>query len=349
MKRKIGFAIFTSYLIIGIITFMNDSPSNEISNQEEIIQVNQQLNSSVEVEKREITLNGLDSFIGKPSEVIEREFGKPIRVDKSIYDYDWWIYNQDPSQYIQIGVENNIVTTIYAIGEELNTEPFIIGQPIDEIINTFSLEQLISFTANNNNYRFELSEQDLEIRPLVKVNDVYIQLYFDRYSNKLSSIRYMDANTLIKQRPYELVYRGDLLSSEELSIEELALVEQGVAKQILDLTNIIRNQHNLPAVQWNEEAAIVAHKHSKEMYDENYFSHTSPLSGGLPERLKEGNVYYFSAGENIAAKYIDGIAVMVGWLNSKSHRETLLNENFTNLGVGVYKKYYTQNFIESWE
>ncbi|MEK1830243.1 CAP domain-containing protein [Priestia megaterium] len=51
------------------------------------------------------------------------------------------------------------------------------------------------------------------------------------------------------------------------------------------------------------------------------------------------------AGENIASNYQDGIAAVEGWLNSEGHRKALLNKEFTRLGVGVYEKYYTQNFI----
>lgn len=38
-------------------------------------------------------------------------------------------------------------------------------------------------------------------------------------------------------------------------------------------------------------------------------------------------------------------AVVEAWLNSRSHRQTLLNAELTHLGVGVYKRHYTQNFI----
>ena len=65
----------------------------------------------------------------------------------------------------------------------------------------------------------------------------------------------------------------------------------------------------------------------------------------MAHRLEVGKVTYRSAGENIAANYVDAIAVTEGWLNSKGHRESLLNKEFTQLGVGVYEKYYTQNFI----
>jgi uncharacterized protein YkwD len=82
------------------------------------------------------------------------------------------------------------------------------------------------------------------------------------------------------------------------------------------------------------------------MSTNQYFDHVSPTKGGLAERLAQGNVSYLLAGENIAAKYIDGIAAIEGWLNSEGHRETLLHEEYNYLGVGVYEKYYTQNFVQ---
>jgi uncharacterized protein YkwD len=85
------------------------------------------------------------------------------------------------------------------------------------------------------------------------------------------------------------------------------------------------------------------------MYETDNFSHTSEKFGELSDRLDVGDVFYQLAGENIAANYIDGPAVVEGWLNSKGHRETLLNKEYTHLGVGVYHKYFTQNFIQKWD
>ncbi|WP_373370355.1 CAP domain-containing protein [Alkalicoccobacillus plakortidis] len=50
-------------------------------------------------------------------------------------------------------------------------------------------------------------------------------------------------------------------------------------------------------------------------------------------------------GENIALNYVDGAAAVEGWLNSEGHRVNLLHEGFTELGVGVYEKSFTQNFL----
>jgi uncharacterized protein YkwD len=296
-----------------------------------------------------IKTNGLFSYIGKSSREIEKLLGKPVRIDRSSYDYHWWIYNQDPKSYIQVGIYNNKVVTVYGIGENIDITPFKIGQPLHEIYQILPIDQSVSLEVHDNSYRFELSEEDLNTRPLLPINGVFAQLYIDRFTGKLSSIRIMDGETLIKLRPYELVYRGELITAKELSPEEKAEVQKDNEKQIFDITNIIRLRHHLQPLKWDETTAEVAFKHSKDMYEGNYFSHQSPTNGSLADRLANGGVFFQMAGENIAAKYVDGIAAVEGWLNSKSHRETLLNEDFTHLGVGVYDLYYTQNFIKPWE
>ena len=97
---------------------------------------------------------------------------------------------------------------------------------------------------------------------------------------------------------------------------------------------------------WDEETAEVAYLHSKDMSETNTFSHTSEQFGDLTERLIKGNIPFELAGENIAANYLDAPSVIHGWLNSNGHRNSLLSDKFTHIGVGVYKKYYTQNFVK---
>ncbi|MBE4908855.1 CAP domain-containing protein [Bacillus luteolus] len=292
---------------------------------------------------------GLFTYMGKAVEEIEELLGKPTRVDQTAYEYDWWIYNHYPNAYIQVGIKDNKVVTVYGIGDEINAHPLSINQTMGEIQEQFDFENTISLTAKGNSYRFELTEEERQQRPLVVFGDIFVQLYFDKITGKLSSIRLMDNEVLVMQRPYELVYRGELLSAKDLSEDEWKSIEKGIETQILDITNMMRFRHNLGPVKWHEETSIVAYKHSEDMRNNDFFSHDSPTNGGLADRLAKGEVLYQLAGENIAAKYVDGIAVVEGWLNSEGHRETLLNEKFTHLGVGVFEKYYTQNFIQTWE
>ena len=91
----------------------------------------------------------------------------------------------------------------------------------------------------------------------------------------------------------------------------------------------------------------MARKHSEDMALENYFSHESPVTGNLADRLKEAGIEHRKAGENIAFNYVDAIEAVHGWLNSPAHRDVLLDKDFTHLGTGAYGKYYTQDFIRA--
>jgi uncharacterized protein YkwD len=304
-------------------------------------------NTNYSTQKR--PTEGISNFIGKDISFLKKNLGSPARIDPSYYGYEWYIYNADHENYMQVGVEDGKVVTIYAMGKEIDVTPFKIGQSIEEIFSTVFIETYIDIGLEDGSYRFELNDTDVNMRPLIQLDDVYAILYFDKFTSTLSSIRLLDAPTLIKQRPYELVYRGELLESKPIEESEWELIERATEQQIFDLTNILRLRHNLDVVHWDEKVSEVALGHSQDMYESEFFSHTSERFGELSNRLDVGDVFYQLAGENIAANYIDGPAVVEGWLNSKGHRETLLNKEYTHLGVGVYHKYFTQNFIQRWD
>lgn len=288
---------------------------------------------------------GLALLIGQDISILEKDYGTPKRIDESMYGYQWYIYNENYNRYLQVGVENKRIVTIFALGENLDVAPFEIGQPVEEIFNTQFFDTNINLDVNGNTYRFELNDTDLNLRPMVQLGDIFVQLYIDKFTGNLSSVRFLDAETLVKQRPYELVYHGQLIKPPVLSEEAMNIVDQGTEQQIFDITNALRISHNVKPLVWDEKTSEVAFEHSKDMAENNDFSHTSKKFGDLANRLKTAKVAYQSAGENIAANYTDGPAVVEGWLNSKEHRDSLLYKGYSHLGVGVYEKYFTQNFI----
>lgn len=288
---------------------------------------------------------GVLSLIGKESNEVTELFGEPSRIDLSSFNYEWWIYDKSDESYMQVAVQNGRVVSIYALGDELDLEPFSIGQRIEQIYQTFHPEILVNVEYNDFTYQFELSEEDLGMRPLIKIGDVFAQVYVDKFTGQVTSVRFLSAEVLVLQRPYEMIYRGELPEARELSEDEWSLVERGNEQQIFAITNIVRKRFELEEVEWDEKTADVALLHSLDMHENNYFAHESPTNGNLGDRLENGEVAFRGAGENIAAKYVDGVAAFEGWLNSKGHRDTLLNEDYTFLGVGVYRNHYTQNFI----
>lgn len=288
---------------------------------------------------------GLSVYIGMSADSLISAYGQPRRIDPTAYGYEWWIYNGFKGTYMQAGVLDGSIVTIFALGNSLNVSPYKIGQSIEEIYRSTLLDTEITLSSENGTYRFELSEHDLNIRPLVQLGDIYAQLNIDKFTSTLSSIRFYDKETLISQAPYEMAYRGELITPAEPDEEEWLNIEKGNSEQIFDITNVIRSRFDLDPLVWNEELANVAYKHSKDMFQNSYFDHESPEFGDLSDRLNINEIDFQLAAENIAADYVDGPAAVEGWLNSEGHRNSLLGKEFNELGVGVFQKYYTQNFI----
>jgi uncharacterized protein YkwD len=288
--------------------------------------------------------DGLHLYINSSSSDVINTFGEPDRKDPTAYGYEWWIY-KGKNDYAQFAVKDQIIVSAFGIGDGFQPEPFNIGQSRDVIKQQVQFPSEIKFSFEGNHYTFTLSNKDLQMRPIVRLENGWVQLYFDTFTNKLSNVRYLNTETLLLHRPYTIQYRGTLPEQKAMSRERWSEVERANEKQVFDLSNIIRKRFNLKRLDWHNKVSQVAFGHSKDMSINEYFAHESPTHGDLGDRLAAGNVMYSFAGENIASNYVDSLSAVEGWLNSEGHRKALLHKDYTHLGVGVYEKYYTQNFI----
>lgn len=125
---------------------------------------------------------------------------------------------------------------------------------------------------------------------------------------------------------------------------------QTETEAVLKLVNEERAKQGLGKLTLSTKLNEVAFAKSKDMAVNRYFSHQSPTYGSPFDMLKKFGVSYRSAGENIAAGQRTPQEVMNSWMNSSGHRANILNNNYTELGVGYYKggsygHYWTQTFV----
>ena len=111
-----------------------------------------------------------------------------------------------------------------------------------------------------------------------------------------------------------------------------------------------RSKRGLSELSFNTELSNVATLKSQDMINKNYFDHTSPTYGSPFDMMKQFNISYRTAGENIAKGQRTPAEVVNSWMNSSGHRANILNANFTDIGIGVAKSsngtlYWTQMFI----
>jgi hypothetical protein len=120
---------------------------------------------------------------------------------------------------------------------------------------------------------------------------------------------------------------------------------------MLNLVNKERRSNGLNALEIDPKLQLMARRYSQEMIDNDFFSHTSPISGELLDRVTKAGVTdgWLLAGENLAgAPTVE--SAFQGLMNSPTHKENILETKYTHVGIGSidggpYGKMFSQEFI----
>jgi len=104
--------------------------------------------------------------------------------------------------------------------------------------------------------------------------------------------------------------------------------------KMLQLVNAERVRRGLQPVQADAEMTRVARSHSLDMFRRGYFSHYTPEGKDPFDRMKDANVKFLAAGENLALGQTLSICHQ-GLMNSPGHRANILRPNYGRLGIGV--------------
>lgn len=123
-----------------------------------------------------------------------------------------------------------------------------------------------------------------------------------------------------------------------LSVEKAAAASRIDDSSLLIETNRVRESKGLLEV--NSALQRAAQNKAEDMVEKEYFSHMTP-SGKTPwQWIDEMGYEYSSAGENLAVNFDTSEGVVDGWMNSESHKRNIMNEKFTDVGIGIAKGKY---------
>ncbi len=115
---------------------------------------------------------------------------------------------------------------------------------------------------------------------------------------------------------------------------------EAAAERIVLLTNQIRAKNGLQPLSPLPPLHTAALGHSQEMLELDYFSHNSPVTGKVGDRLRRVGARWSACAENIyrstgypledvAAETVDA------WVRSPGHYKNIVSTNYTHIGVGV--------------
>lgn len=263
------------------------------------------------------TLNVLGTTIslGESTESIQDKLGNPNRIAKTEMDFDYYVYSNNYSKLLFIAIKDNQVAGYYTDSIDFNYLGIAPGSGLEEVNEALHTDMTMNYLLTH------------------VLEDYSLHIFMDEIGT-----HGVTGLLLIRNDVKRVAYTDEALRDMELLI--------------YDLTNSIRKRNDVPILSWSSTAAGAARKHSTDMAKNRYFNHYSLYNESPGDRLKEEGIIYKSIGENIIAGYENAIISSHAWFNSPDHRDNILNENYTSLGVGftyledsIYKSYITQNFF----
>lgn len=131
-------------------------------------------------------------------------------------------------------------------------------------------------------------------------------------------------------------------------------------KAVLELVNAARAEPRTcgkrrfdatGSLVWNEKLAAASLAHSRDMAQENYFSHAAKDGDTPADRARRQGYRWQRIGENIAAGQGSAKKAVAAWLASPGHCVNIMNPGFTETGAAYATNpdsdmgiYWTQDF-----
>ena len=274
--------------------------------------------------------------IGDPKKKVDEELGEAKRHSINEYGVSWYAYHENYRNFLMVSYDQNQqVNGLYTNQDLLTSKSGIkmdvpkevvhneLGKPLKNIRKGLTLYQL----------------RDNGEQEVYKSDGSYVTVFYDKHENDtVTAIQIIDEN--LEE------------AKKEFYSEASRQLKEGFEFQLFDLTNATRVEKGLNVLSWDSQVRNTARKHSLDMAEQDYFSHTN-LEGQSPfDRMEEDQVAFQTAGENLAYGQLSSIFAHEGLMNSKGHRENILQSHYEHLGVGVAfndkaQPYYTENFYSN--
>ncbi|WP_442881360.1 CAP domain-containing protein [Clostridium sp.] len=194
---------------------------------------------------------------------------------------------------------------------------------------------------------------------VVKRVEDQFNVEYNKVLNMFKDAKAANDKELAKKALVEAEKLGTCAKSDALERDIKSFINSGsgssnevnsIEKQVFDLVNKERVKAGLKPMILDSKISDVARIKSKDMADNNYFSHNSPTYGTPFDMMKKFGIKYGHAGENIAKGQPTAASVMEAWMNSPGHRANILSTNFGKIGIGYVKAgnttYWTQMFTD---
>lgn len=274
--------------------------------------------------------------LGDEKAEVEEMFGDPEAESENEYGINWSSYHENYQNFMMVAYDEEDVVRGLFTNQDLFSSEFDIslGNPKEKVTETLGKPEEV---IQNGWFNYRVNS-DGEYDVYEKDGD-FITFFYDLHAADEAEV----AAVQIIDDKLESTKDGFYADGSEA-------LQKGFETQLFELTNAARVKHDLPVLEWNEDVSETARKHSSDMAENNYFSHTNLEGQSAADRMKEDNISFISAGENLAYGQFSSVFAHQGLMNSEGHRENILHNGYTELGTGVdfdesNQPFYTENYL----
>ncbi len=166
-----------------------------------------------------------------------------------------------------------------------------------------------------------------------KVNHLFKPQASNRYRSKLLHPQSLLVVSMVLLAFFSLF--NALRFFPSLADKVLGFSSNITADGLLVGTNEERQKLNLEKLVLNDELSQAALAKAQDMFNDQYWAHVAPDGKQAWDFIKEAKYVYKYAGENLARDFNNNDEVVEAWMASPSHRENIVNGDFTQMGLAV--------------
>src|SRR5699024_9643904 len=224
--------------------------------------------------------------LGDEKAEVEEMYGDPEAESENEYGIDWSSYHENYQNFMMVAYDEEDVVRGLFTNQDLFSSEFDIslGNPKEKVTETLGKPEEV---IQNGwfNYRVN-SDGEYDV---YEKDGGFITFFYDLHAAEEAEV----AAVQIIDDKLESTKDGFYADGSEA-------LQEGFETQLFELTNAARVKHDLPVLEWNEDVSETAGKHSADMAENNYFSHTNLEGKSAADRMKKDNISFISAGENLA-------------------------------------------------
>jgi len=120
----------------------------------------------------------------------------------------------------------------------------------------------------------------------------------------------------------------------ELETMDPSVTAEQVARANFHYLNEERQRRGLSPLEWDPPVARLAHDHSADMLEHDFFGHRSPTTGEVSDRFSSAGIDGAVIRENVARGY-GPKGIHDSLMGSPGHRINMLADDVTKVGIGV--------------